>query len=714
MKKYPCILQHDEEDCGPASLASIAKYFGRNFTLSHIRELTGTGQLGTTLLGLKRGAEAVGFNTRSLKVSPNNIEQKLQFLPAIIHWMGNHFVVLFGKHRGKYVVADPGAGLRYLTLEELSRGWQTEIILSLTPDLINFYHQPNDKIGGLNRFLKRVIPYKNILTEVLLINVVIGLLGLASPLLIQFLTDDVLVRGDTRMLARMAIAVLVMGLVSSSGQLVQSWLIGWFSQKIELGLMMEFGKKILRLPLLYYEQRRSGEIVSRLDDISDINQLVAQVVVSLPSQFFIALVSIALMCFYSSKLTGISMVIAFFMTFSAIIFQPTLEQKIRNLMILDAENQGILVETFKGALSLKTTTAEQDFWEELQVRFNRFANLTLDTLKIGIVNDVFSDFVATAGGIALLWYGSSLVISQQITIGQLLAFNVMNQYLTSFIATVVELVDEFARVKTATQRLTEVIDTTAETKNDAKKAWVNIDPTQDIICQNITFHHLGRVNLLDDFSLTIPGGKVTALIGKSGCGKSSFVKLIAGLYPLELTTSKQNNFGHISFGNYNLKDISLDCLRKQIILVPQDTHFWSRSIFENFRLGNPHVTDEDIFQACTMTGAHEFISQLPNSYLTVLGEFGANLSGGQKQRLAIARALVKNPPILILDESTGSLDSESETQVLDNIFAHRQGKTTIIISHRERVFLKADWIIKLNNGQLETSGKPEYLFNQNY
>ena len=146
----------------------------------------------------------------------------------------------------------------------------------------------------------------------------------------------------------------------------------------------------------------------------------------------------------------------------------------------------------------------------------------------------------------------------------------------------------------------------------------------------------------------------------------------------------------------------------------QDTHFWSRSIFENFRLGNPHVSHEEIFKACKITGAHQFISQLPNSYLTVLGEFGASLSGGQKQRLAIARALIKNPPILILDESTGALDSESEAQILDNIFAHRQKKTTIIISHREQVFLKADWIIKLNHGQLETETKPEHLFKTNH
>lgn len=709
--KFPCVQQHNEEDCGAACIASIAKYFGKNFTLNNIREVTGTGRQGTTLLGLKRGAEALGFNTLSVKANPQTINQKHRLLPSIIHWKGEHFVVLYGKRGNKYVVGDPGVGIRYLTFLELKEGWQTNIILNLTPDFLRFYGQPDDKVGGFGRFLKQVFAYHSLLTEALFINLVIGLLGLASPLLIQFLTDDVLVRGDTILLTRMAIAVIVMHFVSSSGTFIQSWLIGWFSQKIELSLILEFARQILRLPLTYYEQHRSGEIVSRLEDISVINQLISQAIINLPSKGFIGLIATGLMFFYNYKLAWLSIVMAITMTLSTIIFYPILEQKTRSLMILGNENQGILVETFKGAMTLKTTTAFPQFWEEFQIRFTRLGNLTLDTLKIVITNDVFSDFVANIGSIVLLWYGSTLVISQELSIGQLLAFYSLNGNLTSFVETVVKFFDEFIRAKTAIQRLTEVIDAKAETKNDSKKAWIKLSGNADIICENINFYYPGKVEVLQNFSLKIPGSKVVAIIGQSGCGKSTLAKLIAGLYSLELEQTNKTNSGNIFLGKVNLNDLALDCLRQQVILVPQDAHFWSRSILENFRLGSPHLTEEQIFSACELTGAHQFISRLPNGYQTVLGEFGANLSGGQKQRLAIARAIVNEPPILILDESTGALDPESESQVLENLLNHRKGKTTIMISHREQVFSRSDWIILLGEGRLLKEGYPNDLKN---
>jgi ATP-binding cassette subfamily C protein len=204
------------------------------------------------------------------------------------------------------------------------------------------------------------------------------------------------------------------------------------------------------------------------------------------------------------------------------------------------------------------------------------------------------------------------------------------------------------------------------------------------------------MDLLDDFSLTMPGSRVIALIGKSGCGKSTLAKLIAGLYVVQS--------GNIRIGAFNLPDLAIDSLRRQVVLVPQEPHFWSRSIIENFRLGTPDVSFEQIIHVCQITGADEFISRLPEKYQTVLGEFGADLSGGQRQRLAIARALINDPPILILDESTAGLDPVSEAQVLDELLSYRHGKTTILISHRPRVISRADWIVLLDQGKLITYG----------
>ncbi|MBD0389914.1 MAG: peptidase domain-containing ABC transporter, partial [Nostoc sp. C3-bin3] len=439
-------------------------------------------------------------------------------------------------------------------------------------------------------------------------------------------------------------------------------------------------------------------------DIQQINQLVSQVVASLPSQFFSALVSFSFMLFYSQKLTIIAVIIAAIMTLSTVIFLPSLQQKTRNALVTDAENQGILVETFKGALTLKTTTAAPQFWDEFQSRFGRFANLMFSTIQIGIINNVFSGLVSNIGSVALLWFGSALVISKELSIGQLLAFNSMNSSFSAFIGAVIGFVDEFIRVKTATQRLTEVIDSTPENQDDSKKPFVKIPSNAGIMCTNLNFHHAGRIDLLENFSLTIPGGKVIALIGKSGCGKSTLAKLIAGLYPLQS--------GNIRIGIYNQQDLSLDCFRQQVILVPQEPHFWSRSIIENFHLGNPKITFEQIVTACQIAEADEFISKLPEKYQTILGEFGANISGGQRQRLALARAIVNDPPVLILDESTAGLDPVSEAQVLNQILFHRHGKTTILISHRPRVIQRADWIILLEQGRLKLQGTVEDLSSQ--
>ena len=252
--------------------------------------------------------------------------------------------------------------------------------------------------------------------------------------------------------------------------------------------------------------------------------------------------------------------------------------------------------------------------------------------------------------------------------------------------------------------MSEVIDTPSEIVNDERKFFVQLADDADILLSNLVFHHTGRVDLLNDFSLTILGGKTTAIIGRSGCGKSSLVKMLSGLYSYQS--------GNIRIGNFNLQDLAIDCLRQQVVLVPQEPDFWSRSILDNFYLGAGNITPDQIVNACKIAGADEFISNLPDKYQTILGEFGANLSGGQRQRLAVARAIVNEPPILILDESTAGLDPITEAEMLDQLLASRQGKTTIMISHRPNVIERADWIIFLEHGKVKIQGTPQDLYAQ--
>jgi ABC-type bacteriocin/lantibiotic exporter with double-glycine peptidase domain len=700
--KHQSVLQHSEEDCGAACLATVAKHYGRTFAISRAREAVGTGARGTTLLGLSRGAEVLGFNARQVKASPQLLNRLHETpLPAIIHWKGNHWVVLFGQKRNQYVIADPAVGIRFINYQELITGWSNGVMLLLMPDDSRFYQQPEDQIGGFGRFLQRALPYRGLLAQAIGINVAIGLLSLASPFMMQLLTDDVLVRGDTQLLTSVAIGVIILNLVRSAISLIQSFLIGHFGQRLQLGLIFEYGRKLLHLPLSYFEGRRSGEVVSRIADAHAINSLVAQIVLGLPSQFFVALVSLGVMLLYSWQLTLASIAAFIVVTCVNLLFLPALRQKTRNLIIEGTENQGFLVETFQGVQVLKTTQATSQAWQEYQSNFGRLANLGWSTMKLGLYSSTITGILSTFTSIAVLWLGSYLVIERTLSIGQLLAFSGMSGNFLGFLSSAIGLVDEFITAQVVVQRLTEVIDATPEDHNDFKKPWAEIAGNTDITCMNLNFHHAGRVDLLQDFSLTIPGGQVTALIGKSGCGKSTLAKLLAGLYSLQS--------GNIRYGLYNQQDLSLECLRQQVALVPQEPHFWSRSIVDNFLFSYPQVTFEQIVQACQIAGADDFINTLPDKYQTVLGEFGANLSGGQRQRLAIARAIVTDPPVLILDESTGALDPVGEKQVLDQLLNHRCDKITIMISHRPSVIQRSDWIVLLEQGHLKIQGTPDEL-----
>ncbi len=700
--RYPIVLQHSEEDCGAACIATVTKHYGRTIALNRVRSAVGTGSQGTTLLGLRRGAEALGFNARQVKASEQLLDRLDQApLPAIIHWKGYHWVVLYGQKGRKYVIADPGIGIRYLTRRELLADWGNGVMLLLTPDEGRFSEQPDDKVGGIGRYLARAWPYRFLLAQAIAINFAVGLLSLASPLMMQLLTDDVLVRGDTQLLTTVAIAVIAMNLFKSIVSLVQSHLIGHFGQRLQLGLLLEYGRKLLHLPLSYFEGHRSGEVVSRIADVNHINTLVSQIVLGLPSQFFIALISLGLMLFYSWGLTLASVAAFVIVTVVNLLFLPALRQKTRSQIVKGTENQGFLVETFRGVQVLKTTQATPQAWQEYQSNYGRLATLGWSTMKLGLYSSTITGILSTFTSIGVLWLGSYLVINHTLSIGQLLAFSGMSGNFLGSLSSAIGLVDEFITAQIVIQRMSEVLDATPEDSNDLKKPWAEIKGNADITCTNLNFHHAGRVDLLEDFFLSIPGGQVIALIGKSGCGKSTLAKMIAGLYAPQS--------GNIRYGLYNQQDLSLECLRQQVVLVPQEPHFWSRSIIDNFRFSYPHITFEQIVKTCQIAGADEFISKLPDKYQTVLGEFGANLSGGQRQRLAIARAIVTDPPVLILDESTGALDPVSEAQVLDQLLYSRQDKTTILISHRPKVISRADWIVLLEQGHLKIQGTPEAL-----
>ena len=699
---YCCVRQQDEEDCGAACIATVCQHHGRTLAIGRIRACIGTQASGTTLLGLKRGAEELGFHARAARADASLLDQLDTLpLPVICHWNGNHWVVLHGQRRGRFVVADPAVGLMELDRETVLHHWQNGVLLLLEPDPVRFEALENDTSGGFWVLRHYLTPFRPLLVQALLLNLSIGLLALAMPLLMQVLTDDVLVRGDTPMLSSICIGIMVLFSLRSLISLLQGHMVGHFGQKLQLQMVLHYGHRLLQLPIGYFESHRSGEVVSRISDIQKINELITNLVLGLPSQLGIALISFLWMWHYSHPLTLMALACYAIVVLGNLVFLPAIQKKTKRLLVHAAENQGFLVEIFRAANLLKTTEASHQAWQEYQRNFGRMAHLSWGTMRLHLQESTATELLGQITGVALLWFGSGFVISQELSIGQLLAFNGMGINVIGFLAGLSAISQEMITAQVVVKRLGEVLEREVEDPAAAGKHRVRINADASIRCEGLTYHHPGRRPLLNDFHLTIPGGLTTAVIGESGCGKSSLSKLLAGLYPLQQ--------GTIHYGPYSSTDLNLDSLRRQVVLLPQESEFFNRSIFENFTFTHPGVSFEDVVEACRLALADAFIRELPDGYQTVLGEFGANLSGGQRQRLAIARALVGRPAILIMDESTSALDPVLEGRLMDQLMEHRRGQTTVMVSHRPSVILRADWIVFMERGRVRHQDAPAAL-----
>jgi ABC-type bacteriocin/lantibiotic exporter with double-glycine peptidase domain len=705
--KPACVRQHSEEDCGAACLATVCLGHGASMPMGFVRHLVGTSRDGTTLLGLKRGAERLGFHARPAKAEASLLDELPSLpLPVICHWQGCHWVVLHGWQGKNLLVADPAVGLRTLSRQQFLAGWSNGVVLLLEPDPTRFPALEEAPSGaaasqGWGIVSRLLLPFRKLLLQALVLNLAIGVLALAMPLLMQILTDDVLIRGDGEMLRSLAIGILLLFVLRALLNLLQGVLVGHFGQKLQLQMVLHYGQHLLRLPLSYFENRRSGEVVSRLDDIQKLNALIANLSLGLPGQLCIALISLAWMWHYSGSLTlaalfGYSFVIA-----TQVALLPTLHRRTQGLLVQSAHNQGFLVELFSGQALLKTTQATPQAWQEFQRNQGRLARKAWGVGLLDLQASTVTGFLGQTIGVLLLWYGSVFVLRQQLSIGQLLAFNGMGANVLAFLAAFSGVSQELITSRVVMARLDDALQHPLETDSARGSQHALIPADGDLVCRGLSFHHPGRMALISNLNLRIPGGLTTALIGESGCGKSTLTKLIAGLYPPDA--------GCIHYGDFNGRDLSLEALRQQVVLLPQQDSFLNRSIFENFVFAYPQLSFADVVKLCQLTLADDFIRELPDGYGTVLGEFGANLSGGQRQRLALARALAADPPVLLLDESTSALDPVLEARLMDRLLQHRHGKTTILVSHRPSVILRADWIVFMERGVVRQQNHPRDL-----
>lgn len=700
MKSSTLIKQHDMRDCGAACLASVAGHYGLQLPIAKIRQLCHTDKRGTNALGLIQGLEQMGFNAKGVKASLENLPQAP--LPAIAHTIFKeqyqHYVVIYKIYKGKISVMNPAYGkIETYTTEEFAKIW-TGVLILLEPN--EYFEQRNEKTSLYQRFYQLIQPHRSILLQALVGAIFYTLLGLSTSIYIQKITDYVLVDGNRRLLNLLSLIMIVLLLFQIFLGVMKSVLTLQTGQKIDKYLILGYYKHLLKLPQRFFDTMRVGEIISRVNDAVKIRTFINDVSIQIVVNVFIVLFSFALMFTYYWKLALIvALVIPFYL--GIYVITNWLNKKVeRRMMEESAELESHLVESLNAVKTIKQFGAEIYANNKTDIHFSTL----LKTIYKSVLNSLFSgnasEFVSRVFTIVLLWVGAGYVIDREITPGELLSFYALIGYFTSPVSQLIGMNKSIQNALIASDRLFEIMDLEQEEVTD--KIELTAEQIGNINFENVTFSYGSRREVFKDFSCVIQKGKTTAIVGESGSGKTTLATLIQNLYPV--------NSGKITIGDYEVQYLSHYSLRTLIGVVPQQIDLFSGNVIENIAFGEDFPDMQRVIDLTKQLGIISFIEQLPNGFQTHLGENGSQLSGGQRQRIAIARALYKNPEILILDEATSSLDTDSE-QVIQATLNElkRTGKTLIVIAHRLSTIAHSDTILVLKNGQLIEQGTHQEL-----
>ncbi|MEN6352848.1 MAG: peptidase domain-containing ABC transporter [Bacteroidales bacterium] len=689
------IKQRDITDCGAACLASVAAHYNLTLPVARIRQLAGTDKKGTNILGLVEASAKMGFLAKGVRGEWDSLFKipKPAIAHVIVKEILQHYVVLI-KTTGKYIeIMDPADGLLHkVPHEEFKKQW-TGVLVLIAPG--ESFKVKNEKVSTPLRFWELIKPNRGILLQSLIGALMFSVLGLSTSIYVGKLVDNVLPGGNISLLNLLGASMIFIIILRLCLSLFQTIFILKTGQKIDATLILGYYQHLLKLPQTFFDNMRTGEIISRIGDAVKIRLFINDVSINFILNIFILIVSFTLMfaCFWK-----LAMIMLIVVPLYALIYYTSnrLNRKVqRRAMEKAADLEAQLVESLNSAGTIKRFGME-DF-SNLKTE-TRFVNLLEVIYKSGL-NGIFSSgstsFISQLITILVLWVGAGFAISSEITPGELLSFYSIVGYFTGPVTSIIGFNRTWQDARIAADRLFEIFD--LEIEDEVNKVELKPDMVGDIHFENVNFRYGTRVDVFDSLNLIIKKGDITAVVGESGSGKTTLVSLLQNLYPVQS--------GHILIGRYDLRHLANKSLRKVVSVVPQKIDLFAGNVIDNIAVGDFYPDIKKVIEVCDKLGMTKFIEQLPNGFNTFLGENGAALSGGQKQRIAIARALYRNPEILILDEATSSLDSLSETFVQDTVrMLRKSNKTVIVIAHRLSTISLAQRVIVLHKGNIVQDG----------
>jgi ATP-binding cassette subfamily B protein len=698
LNRFVCVRQVDERDCGAAALATVALSHGLSLSLAKLRELTQTGRSGTSLLGLAEAADALGFTARPAKASWNLLRELP--LPAIAHLTtaegAGHYVVLHRVRRSSVVVGDPAVGVTRESQQEFCQRW-TGFLLLLAPDAARLerglQHERPTRPWG--RFLALLRPHTGVLAEAFLCAVLMTALALSTSFFIQHLIDTVLVQNEWRLLNALAIGMLCVVVFRAAFGILRRYLLADVARRVDLRLISDYSRQIARLPLRVLEMRRVGELLARMSDAVKVRDAVWGATMTALVDATLVSISAVVMFLYEPRLAWIMAALALAFCLASAAWHSAIRRRSRETMERSAALQAQLAETVSSVETVKAFGLERARSDSSDESLARVVGSFFALQKLGLGLEALATLVVGGAGIVVLWYGGYLAMEGALTLGELMFFySLVGMTMDPLLRlTAVNLQIQDALV--AVERLYQILDLEVEQTHSA--AGLHFEGVkQGIELRGVSFRYVSQQEVLSEINLTIPAGSTVAIVGESGSGKSTLLKLFSRLY--------DPTGGRISIDGTDLRDFELHSLRARVGYVSQHPFLFAASIADNLRAGKPDASPAEVLEAARSAGLEDFIAALPGRYEAMVEEGGRNLSGGQRQRLAIARALLLDPALLIFDEATSHLDTATELALQQNLDTLLAGRTAILVAHRLSTIRLADRIHVLHAGRIVESG----------
>jgi ATP-binding cassette subfamily B protein len=698
IRRFPHIWQIDEADCGAACVAAVCRYFGRRVSLARVREAVHTGSSGTSLLGIARGGAELGLATRTIKASPSRLDELP--LPAIVHWEGNHWVVLYDTDPKHVRVADPARGLRRLHRDEFLEKWSGYAALLARTDALDDQPESGSSIRWFAQFFR---PHRRTLVRALVLALIAAGLEMTIPVFGKVIVDQVVIAGDHSLLTVMVVAMFGAIVLTVLATTVQRYMLARTTVQIDRSALDFLTGRLLALPMGYFNARRTGDIERRLNGMRQVRQFIVHngvLGLTAAAQVFVAVV---LMFIYSPLLAAVYLaaapLYAVLMRFSAKRIRPMFDSLEESF----GKYQSRQIDAIKGIETVKAMGVERSLRQLMLTQFNDLADRLFRADYTVMLYEGAIQLVTFLSLALFLWIGALLAIHGDLTIGGLVAFNALVVLANAPTIAMLAVWDQLQYSSILLGRLNDILEHEPEQGDDHSA--LRPVPTLEgaIAFHGMGFHYAGPVPvpILQDITLEVAPGTSVAIVGRSGSGKTTLIKCLAGLF--------EPTSGSITYDGVDLRSLDYRQLRRQIGFVLQENHLFDGTIAQNIAFADDHVDIDRVTWAARLANAHEFIQRLPLGYETKIGESGLLLSGGQRQRIAIARAVYPRPSVLIFDEATSSLDTESERAVQDNMDRLLEGRTSFVIAHRLSTVRNADLIVVLEQGRIVEQGTHEQL-----